>query len=466
MDERFSKASDPATPVEDLRHLAMDPQLRPLIARNPAAYPGLLDWMIEKNEPEVIAALRERQAAVEAGQLIPLPTVPLPDLPADSGAAPTPPPMTAVEDGETPTPEPESSDETDVEPEKQPEGTMEETEVAAAETAVETVTEDPETPAQEPTPQDATQIVTPAAFTPASPSTPDAIPAQAPLRKPILGNTADETTVLPPVVAPVPANNVNNLPPTYAPTTGPIPMLPVPNQGYNPAPNQYPPVTGPIPMGTPNPYEAQPQRKSNAGLWTIFVVLLLAVIGMITAIALITTGVISLPGEPSTTSSVDAGDDSKVTKDDSDKAKDKDQKDGEEEESSESPTPEAKETIAPAPADAQIQPDFTTETGDSTCQVSGDTLTCQVRNLVKPVAGCQPESSVVIEMSDGDPKVRCQMKTSYSASGPTITHDSSITYNDFACESTFEGTRCWNTVTGKGFFFAKQNYQQQDVAIP
>lgn len=86
MDELRAKASDPSTPGLDLQQLATNAELRPLIAKNPAAYTGLLDWLVNKNEPEVLAALRERQAAFEAGQTMPMPSLPIPGL----SAAPTP----------------------------------------------------------------------------------------------------------------------------------------------------------------------------------------------------------------------------------------------------------------------------------------------------------------------------------------------------------------------------------------
>ena len=123
------------------------------------------------------------------------------------------------------------------------------------------------------------------------------------------------------------------------------------------------------------------------------------------------------------------------------------------------------QTVAPAPAGAQNIQSFVTETGDSTCQVDGDELICQVRNLVSSVAGCEPNlDSLVISMRDGDPVTTCQPNQDYSPSGGVIPHEAAMTYGDFACESTYNGTQCWNTITGKGFFFAKQDYHQQDAA--
>lgn len=56
------RASDPATPLEELQYLAQNhPSLRPLIAENPSTYPELLQWLSEFSDPEITAALQRRQ---------------------------------------------------------------------------------------------------------------------------------------------------------------------------------------------------------------------------------------------------------------------------------------------------------------------------------------------------------------------------------------------------------------------
>lgn len=408
MDELRAQASDPSTPGLDLQQLATNAELRPLIAKNPAAYTGLLDWLVNKNEPEVIAALRERQAAFEAGQMMPMPTLPLPGL----SAAPTP--------SEPATPA-----------------------TFAAVIPTETAAQQPET------------LVTPDSAT--TPSTGET-PSVSPNRTSILGQNPTETTVLPPqstpVSAPVPTSG---LPPSYPPNAAP-------NQGagmgsYGTVPpaatqTQYmAPVTGNIPVTSPTPAPYPPMAakpKSNTVLWVIFSVLLVAVIGMVVAIVLVMTGVIGGGyDQPDTDSPNATGDSTSETP----TAKEKTP-------ASESP----RQTVAPAPAGAQNIQSFVTETGDSTCQVDGDELICQVRNLISSVAGCEPNlDSLVISMRDGDPSTTCQPNQDYSPSGGVIPHETAMTYGDFACQSTYNGTQCWNTITGKGFFFAKQDYHQQDA---
>ncbi|WP_122820145.1 hypothetical protein [Varibaculum vaginae] len=60
------RASDPATPLEELQFLAQNhPSLRPLIAENPSTYPALLEWLSEFSDPEIAAALQRRQNRID-----------------------------------------------------------------------------------------------------------------------------------------------------------------------------------------------------------------------------------------------------------------------------------------------------------------------------------------------------------------------------------------------------------------
>lgn len=393
MDELRSQASDPSTPGLDLQQLATNAELRPLIAKNPAAYTGLLDWLVNKKEPEVLAALRERQAAFDAGQIMPMPSLPLPE----PSASPSP-----------------------------------------RESATPTAQETPETvePTSTDTPQPTT-LVPEAATDSTAGETPGS-----PHRTSILGQNPAETTVLPPINAPISSPvTAPGLPPSFPPNAAPSQNVGTGYYGAIPAaatPTQYlAPVSGNAPMmaPVPEPYLPAEKPKSNAVLWVIFIILLLAVIGMGIAVTLVLTGVI--------------GDDSPQTDTNSPST------------ASEAPTATEK---APAPANAQNIQSFVTETGDSTCRVDGEELICQVRNLVSTVAGCTPkQDSLVISMKDGDPNVTCQPNQNYSPSGDTILHDTAMTYQNFACQSKYIGTECWNKVTGKGFFFAKQDYHQQDA---
>ena len=57
-------ASNPSTDAETLREIAYHfPELRPVVAANPSAYPGLLTWLGELGDPAVDAALAARGIA-------------------------------------------------------------------------------------------------------------------------------------------------------------------------------------------------------------------------------------------------------------------------------------------------------------------------------------------------------------------------------------------------------------------
>lgn len=96
----IQRASDPATPLEELQFLAQNhPSLRPLIAENPSTYPELLEWLGEFSDPEIDAALQRRQnrinRASHAKATAAVPQVsPIPHLnPTDKTTSFTPDPL-------------------------------------------------------------------------------------------------------------------------------------------------------------------------------------------------------------------------------------------------------------------------------------------------------------------------------------------------------------------------------------
>ncbi len=91
----IQRASDPATPLEELQFLAQNhPSLRPLIAENPSTYPELLQWLSEFSDPEIAAALQRRknqkERAARTKASVPVPaTSPLPqEKPEDVNQSP------------------------------------------------------------------------------------------------------------------------------------------------------------------------------------------------------------------------------------------------------------------------------------------------------------------------------------------------------------------------------------------
>lgn len=67
-----AQAADPATPQQLLADVAAArPDLRPVVAANPSAYPALLQWLAALGEPAVDEALRRRAAGAQAGSATP-----------------------------------------------------------------------------------------------------------------------------------------------------------------------------------------------------------------------------------------------------------------------------------------------------------------------------------------------------------------------------------------------------------
>ncbi|WP_129587601.1 variant leucine-rich repeat-containing protein [Actinomyces minihominis] len=67
MENLEAEASNPRTAPVRLQELANNyPRLRPLIAMNPTAYPGLVQWLADLNDPAINVALAQRGAANNA----------------------------------------------------------------------------------------------------------------------------------------------------------------------------------------------------------------------------------------------------------------------------------------------------------------------------------------------------------------------------------------------------------------
>lgn len=88
------QAADPATTAQDLADLAAAHlDLQPIIAGNPSAYEGLLDWLRQHGDADVQAALDLRERGVSA---FPPPPPPPPTLAPASATAPASPPVATL----------------------------------------------------------------------------------------------------------------------------------------------------------------------------------------------------------------------------------------------------------------------------------------------------------------------------------------------------------------------------------
>lgn len=485
-----NRASDPTTPAAELQQLATDPELRPLIAKNPAAYPELLAWLASKNEPAVTAALQEREGASLDASVFPVHEVPSAEAAPSSGeplgSGETPDtlhnPFAASPDAETP----DSSFEMPGEVKPTPQRTS----ILGGDTAGTTPDNYPEAtttlPAQDSgntgnPPSEAgfvaaagTAAATIGASTPNYPDTSATAVSPGMAGGDTAGyypaNPAVPTPAAPPA-SPAPTGYDANSTGSYAPGTpgapgapaGAPPAYPAP-AGYAPgtpgAPGAYPayPTTGSVPV-IAVPAVAAQKSKSNTVLWIIFAVLLVAVVGLAVVMLLTFLGGKSDTAAPKETTSQTVDEDSAKDKDtDTDTDKDSTE-DADKDKDDKDQKPEEREIRFPAPAGAQSAATFTTKTGNTTCSASGNTLTCAVKDHEAQIGSCDSNTSAVVTMQDGAPEISCQMKEQYSPGGMVPEYNQSVNLGDFVCTSLYDYTECWNVYTGTGFQLARQMYQ-------
>lgn len=482
------RASDPTTPATELQQLATDPDLRPLIAKNPAAYPELLAWLASKNEPAVTAALQEREAMSPSLSVFPVHEVPSAeatlsnDEPLVSGETPDTPhnPVAPSPDSETP----DSGSPMPEEPNTQ--SAPQRTSILGGYTAGATPDNHPDAttilPAQDsdhagnpPRDTESTAAAgTAATAGTGTPNYPDTSATAAPLAT-AGGETAGyyptnlevSTPPASPASPNTPAGYVANSTGSYAPGTpgvsgtyvapgtpaGAPPAYPAP-AGYAPgAPGAYPayPTAGSVPVMA-MPAAAAQKSKSNTVLWVIFAVLLAAVVGLAVVVLMTFLGATSETAAPKETTTT------QTTDEDPAKAKDKD-KDANKDKDDKSQKPKEREVRFPAPAGAQSATAFTTKTGNTTCSASGNTLTCAVKDHEAQIGNCDSQTSAVVTIQDGNPEISCQMKEQYSPGGVVPDYNQSVNLGDFVCTSLYDYTECWNIYTGAGFQLARQMYQ-------
>ncbi len=484
------RASDPTTPATELQQLATDPDLRPLIAKNPAAYPELLAWLASKNEPAVTAALQEREAMSPSLSVFPVHEVPSAettlsnDAPLVSGETPDTPhnPVASSPDSETP----DSGSPMPEEPNTQ--SAPQRTSILGGYTAGATPDNHPDAttilPAQDsdhagnpPRDTESTAAAgTAATAETGTPNYPDISATAAPLAT-AGGETAGyyptnlevSTPPASPASPNTPAGYVANSTGSYAPGTpgvsgtyvapgtpaGAPPAYPAP-AGYAPgAPGAYPtyPTAGSVPVMA-MPAAAAQKSKSNTVLWVIFAVLLAAVVGLAVVVLMTFLGTTSETAAPKETTTT------QTTDEDPAKAKDKDKdKDANKDKDDKSQKPKEREVRFPAPAGAQSATTFTTKTGNTTCSASGNTLTCAVKDHEAQIGNCDSQTSAVVTIQDGNPEISCQIKEQYSPGGVVPDYNQSVNLGDFVCTSLYDYTECWNIYTGAGFQLARQMYQ-------
>lgn len=487
--------ADPNTSADDLRLIAaVRPDLHTAIAAHPNAYAGLLDWMESLGNPEVVAAVAQRRA-FDAG------AVPASAPTAQSADASTPTFVDAIEQSDTQVQEPAQdvtleSTQVEEEPETtvdhvtlQPETVVATSEEPAVDEPVSEVTEteegeseqaDAKEPETEETEEVAVESQQIAEYT-APDTDSDAIASEGidaeqpapeqveetPVRQSIFPESTvnaedgDHTTVLPTVNGPQ-ASETDSFPAVdqgaqYAPThpqstmptqgqmpVGYMPAGAIPQQGYQQPLNyqgQYP--VQEVPM--------QPAKNStNKSL--VIILALLAVIAIVLAIGVagafagwFNSGSSSDTSAESMTQSAQTHSQTQTP------------------EQPQSAKPEVKEKY-PAPSSAEVADTFSAPSGNITCTLGGDMVSCQINETHWTGAAgyevCGDNRGALFTVDSKNTNYACAniappMNGKYISS---LAYGSYVKNGNVACISTQDGISCWNTISGKSFAIAREGW--------
>ena len=124
-----------------------------------------------------------------------------------------------------------------------------------------------------------------------------------------------------------------------------------------------------------------------------------------------------------------------------------------------SPTPTQKIT-APAPANAIEMSSFTAPSGNITCTLGDDSVTCTIKehNFTPTDASCRNSANSPVTWTvkkDGSATSSCG--GSFSSSGAQLQYGSAAKNSSFACTSSEDGIECWSQVTGQGFKMSRDD---------
>ena len=122
----------------------------------------------------------------------------------------------------------------------------------------------------------------------------------------------------------------------------------------------------------------------------------------------------------------------------------------------ETPTPSATPTAtvkAPAPDGAREITSFTSPSGNITCTLGDDQVSCTIKEYSFNANGpsCSNNSTPFTATVTTQSSAGGSCQTAFKASGTTLAYNSSAKHGVFACTSTEEGVPCWNTLNGQGF---------------
>ncbi len=123
-----------------------------------------------------------------------------------------------------------------------------------------------------------------------------------------------------------------------------------------------------------------------------------------------------------------------------------------------SATPSASATPAlkaPAPQEAQELSGFDAPSGNISCTLNDNNLTCVINEHAK-VDSCDSSKPLTVTIgADGNISKSCG--SPFTTKGVSLSYGSSAKHSTFACKSTDQGMQCWSQVTGKGFILSRDS---------
>ena len=117
---------------------------------------------------------------------------------------------------------------------------------------------------------------------------------------------------------------------------------------------------------------------------------------------------------------------------------------------------------APAPANAIEMSSFTAPSGNITCTLAEDSVTCTIKehNFTPSDASCKNSASSPVTWTvkkDGNATSSCG--GSFAGSGAQLQYGSAAKNSSFACTSSENGIECWSQITGQGFTMSRDSSQ-------
>ncbi|MFE7604561.1 hypothetical protein ACFU1Q_05240 [Brachybacterium paraconglomeratum] len=116
--------------------------------------------------------------------------------------------------------------------------------------------------------------------------------------------------------------------------------------------------------------------------------------------------------------------------------------------------------VSPAPDGAEEMTELRSPTGNISCHLEEDSVSCSLVERDFSAAGLEDcaDGPFSITVAGEDAERACG-SSFLSDSAPTLEYDRSAQRGDVVCTSRFDGMTCWNVMTGKGFTVNKVSYE-------